>query len=146
MIREWAQDLAKPTKFNNGVSSCPFALPAIDAGEVSTLISSNLWLDVLSKSLEFETLGQKVLMIFAPTYEDGYEKLESQCMALNDVFSASNLDVWLLAGKRDDVVVFVQRWSDLEKAAAKLKKLGYYANYEPDDYERHILARQKRSA
>jgi len=146
LIREWAQELAKPTKFNNGVSSCPFALPAIDAGEVSTMSSSNLWLDVLSESLGFDLLDQKVLMIFAPGYDGGYEELESRCMALNDVFAASGIDIWLLSYMHDDVIVFVQRWSELEKAAAKLEKLGYYQNYEPDDYERHILARRKRSA
>lgn len=145
MIREWAQELAKPTKFNNGVSSCPFALPAVDAGEVRTLESSNLWLDVLSESLSFEDLYQKVLMIFGPEYQGDYAELEARCMSLNDVFAASGIDVWLLAYMQEDVVVFVQRWSELEKAAAKLEKLGYYKNYEPDDYERHILARRKRS-
>ena len=30
-------------------------------------------------------------------------------------------------------------------AAAKLEKLGYYKNYEPDDYKRHILMRRQRS-
>lgn len=146
MIREWAQELAKPTKFNNGVSSCPFALPAIDAGEVSSMVSSNLWLDVMSESLGFDLLDQKVLMIFAPDYEGDYAELESRCMALNEIFTASGIDIWLLSYMHDDVIVFVQRWSELEKAAAKLEKLGYYKNYERDDYERHILARRKRSA
>ena len=45
----------------------------------------------------------------------------------------------------EQAVVFVQRWSELENAAAKLEKLGYYKNYDPDDYKRHILTRRKRS-
>ena len=44
---------------------------------------------------------------------------------------------------KDEAIVFVQRWTELENAAAKLK-LGYYTNYDRDDYQNHILARRKR--
>ena len=66
-------------------------------------------------------------------------------MALNNFFTLTDIDIWLLSFLREtEAVVFVQRWSELENAAAKLEKLGYYKNYEPDEYERHILARKNR--
>ena len=34
MIREWAEELAKPSEYNNGVAACPFALQALVKNEV----------------------------------------------------------------------------------------------------------------
>ena len=85
-------------------------------------------------------------MFFDYEYADDYATLEEECMALNRFFSESKLDLWLLSYMGEEAVVFVQRWSELENAAAKLEKLGYYKNYNPDDYKRHILMRRKRSA
>lgn len=145
MIREWAEELAKPTEYNNGVAACPFALPAVQAGEVKTVVVSDLWPEVLNECAMFESKGNKVTMLFDYDHSQEYAELEDQCMALNKFFELSDMDLWLLAYKIEHAIVFVQRWSDLENAAAKLEKLGYYENYEPDDYERHILMRRKRS-
>jgi len=84
-------------------------------------------------------------MFFDYGYDKSYQSLEDGCMALNNFFTLAGIDIWLLSFLREtEAVVFVQRWSELENAAAKLEKLGYYTNYEPDDYERHILARKNR--
>ena len=146
MIREWAEELAKPTKHNNGVAACPFALPAIKAGEVKTVISSDLWSEVLSECVGFSSSGCKVSMVFDYKYENTYVDLEDQCMALNKFFDLTKTDLWLLAYMGvEETVVFIQKWTELENAAAKLEKLGYYKNYEPDDYKRHVLMRRQRS-
>ena len=145
MIREWAGELAKPSEYNNGVAACPFALEALVKNEVKTVITHNLWPDVLHECAYFHKKKHKVCMFFDYEYADDYATLEEECMALNRFFSESKLDLWLLSYMGEEAVVFVQRWSELENAAAKLEKLGYYKNYDPDDYKRHILMRRKRS-
>ena len=145
MIRDWAEELAKPTEYNNGVAACPFALPAVLAGEVKTVITADLWTEVLEECAKFASTKHKVTMLFNYEYEGEYANLEEQCMSLNGFFASAGIDLWLLSYMGEEVVVFVQRWSDLENAAAKLEKLGYYKNYEPDDYKRHILMRRQRS-
>jgi len=145
LIREWAEKLAKPTEYNNGVAACPFALPAIIAGEVKTVVTSDLWTEVLEECAKFCAKSNKVTMLFNYEYEGQYSDLEDQCMSLNNFFANTGIDLWLLSYMGEEAVIFVQRWSELENAAAKLEKLGYYKNYEPDIYKRHILSRRKRS-
>lgn len=144
LIREWAEELAKPTDYNNGVAACPYALKALDKGEVKTIITHNLWPDVLQEVSTFHRSGNKVTMFFDYEYEEDYEHLEKECMALNKFFIEADIDIWLLAYLKEEAIVFVQKWSELENAAAKLEKLGYYTNYDREDYDRHILARRKR--
>lgn len=145
LIRDWAEELAKPTDFNNGVAACPYALKAVEAGEVKTIVTEDLWSEVLFECAGFLSKSHKVTMLFDNSYTGSYEALEDQCLSLNKAFDLCGIDIWLLCYLGDDAVVFIQRWSDLENAAAKLEKLGYYTNYDPDDYERHILARRERS-
>ena len=88
MIREWAEELAKPTDYNNGVAACPYALKALDKGEVKTIITHNLWPDVLQEVSRFHRSGNKVTMFFDYEYEQDYEHLEQECMALNRFYSS----------------------------------------------------------
>jgi len=145
LIREWAEELAKPTAHNNGVAACPFALPAYENREVKFIVSDDLWPDVLTESSRFFNTGYKVTMVFDYDYDYDYDQLEQECMALNRFFASAGIDIWLLSYLREHAIVFIQRWSELENAAAKLEKLGYYTNYDPQDYERHILGRRNRS-
>ena len=146
LIREWATDLSKPSRFNNDVPRCPYALQALNDGEVKTVVTEELWIDVVEECSRFCNRGYKVSMFFDYGYDKSYQSLEDGCMALNNFFTLTDIDIWLLSFLREtEAVVFVQRWSELENAAAKLEKLGYYKNYEPDEYERHILARKNRS-
>lgn len=144
LIRDWAEELAKPTEFNNGVAACPYALQAIEAGEVKTIVAGDLWAEVLAECSVFLTKGNKVTMLFDTDFDGTYDQLEDQCLALNKFFSLSDIDIWLLCYLGEEAVVFVQRWTELENAAAKLEKLGYYINYDDEDYRRHILARRER--
>ena len=145
MIREWAEELSRPTAHTNGVAACPFALPAVQNHEVKILVSDGLWSDVLHETSKFFNTGYKVTMVFDYDYDYDYGRLEEECMALNKFFASVGIDIWLLAYLREHAIVFIQRWSELENAAAKLEKLGYYTNYDPQDYERHILGRRNRS-
>jgi len=144
LIRDWAEELAKPTEYNNGVAACPFALPAIEAGEVNMIFTEDLWADVLRVCKSFDELDFKVNLIWDHFFEGSYEQLEAGCMKLNEALTEMEEDIWLLCYLGDDAIVFVQRWSELENAAAKLEKLGYYTNYNPQEYERLILGRRNR--
>jgi len=144
VIREWAEELAKPSEFNNGVPSCPYALEALDRGEVKTIVATDLWSEVLHECLQFFTCANKVTIFLDEGYDGEYEDLENACMALNRFFAETNQDLWVLCYLDEMALVFVQRWSELESAAAKLEKLGYYANYDADDYRIHILTRRER--
>ncbi len=146
MIREWAEELSEPTEHNNGVPACPFALPAVKNGEVKTLVSDNLWLDVLNESSKFLQTGYKVTMVFDFNYGKEYNQLEDECMAMNNFYAAAGIDLWLLSYLKEKAIVFIQRWTELENAAVKLEKLGYYTNYSTEDYQRHIMTRRNRSS
>jgi hypothetical protein len=145
LIREWAKDLAKPTDYNNGVPACPFALPAIESGEVTTVFTQDWVEDTVRACRSFEELDYKVILIWDSTYNGSYEQLEAGCMRLNEILTEEEKDLWILCYLGDEAIVFVQRWSELENAAAKLEKLGYYTNYDPQAYERLILGRRNRS-
>ena len=41
-------------------------------------------------------------------------------------------------------MIFVQRLTDLDNASAKLERLDYYVNYDPDDYRRLSKRQQRR--
>ena len=70
MIREWAEELAKPSEYNNGVAACPFALEALVKNEVKTVITHNLWPDVLHECAYFHKKKHKVCMFFDYEYAD----------------------------------------------------------------------------
>ena len=145
MIRDWAEELAKPTEHNNGVAACPFALPAIEAGEVTIVLTEDWIEDTLRACRAFEQLDYKVILVWDSSYDGSYEQLEAGCTKINRMLTEEGKDIWLLCYLGDEAIVFVQRWSDLENAAAKLEKLGYYTNYDPQEYERLILGRRNRS-
>jgi len=39
LIRDWAEELSKPTAHTNGVAACPFALTAGENNEVKLMVS-----------------------------------------------------------------------------------------------------------
>ena len=55
-------------------------------------------------------------------------------MAMNSYFSAITKDLWLLSFQTDLAIIFIQKLSELDDASQKLEKMGYYENYEPEDY------------
>ena len=65
-------------------------------------------------------------------------------MAMNSYFSATKQDLWVLVFEGEVAIIFIQRLSELDDASQKLEKMGYYANYESDDYVKLILNRRER--
>lgn len=153
LIESWVHFLNQPSENNNGVPLCPFALKALNEGDVKTNISENLWQDVLKECFNFEQKKTKVSLFVDYEYDEDYPLLDMQCKALNKFFHLAKMDIWLLSYFRrkeigyNDIfpeggIVFVQKWSDLNEASIKLESLGYYKNYHKDHFKQHILDRR----
>lgn len=137
-VASWVEDLSKPNA-ETGMALCPFAKKAWDAGDVKVVETQDLWSAVHQ---EVETFGQhKVVVCARDGFEESYEELEAACTALNRWFAFKGMDIWLLASHMDKTLVFVQRLSELVLASRALEKLGYYAGYADEDYQRLIAQR-----
>ena len=143
MIEEWINNLAEvnPT---TGLQLCPFAKPAYDQGRVSIVeTDGHLWPEVLAaSSLLSDDLD--VVVVVDETYSGDYAELEATTDALNDFFTVAGIDCWALSHLSEAAVIFVQKLTELDNSAAKLEKLGYYADYSAHDYERLIADRRRR--
>jgi uncharacterized protein (TIGR02466 family) len=153
LVKDWIKHLSQSTEYNNGIAKCPFAEQALNSGEVKTTVSKNLWEDVFKECFNFKNTKLKVSMFIDYNYSEDYPLLDMQCKTLNKFFAQTNMDIWLLAYYRpkekeytgvkpEGAIIFVQKWSDLENASQKLEKLGYYKNYNLDEYNYHVMSRR----
>jgi len=138
-VKEWIAELSVPDG-KTGVPLCPFAKKAWDSGLVKVVNTNALWDTVHQEVKSFGTY--KVVMCVQDDPQQGYEELEARCDALNNWFVFVGMDIWLLSYQKDKTIVFVQPLSDLDSAAVALEKLGYYAGYSPEDYDRLIQKRR----
>jgi hypothetical protein len=138
-ISGWIEELSSPKE--NKLALCPFAKKAWDNNEVKVVKSQNLWESVHKEVSEF---GQyKVVLCIQPTPEQDYLELETACSALNNWFAFEEQDIWLLASEmHGENIVFVQKRSELNVASRSLEKLGYYVDYNKEDFERLIDRRR----
>lgn len=148
MITEWIQDLGEKDP-QTGLPLCPFAKPAYDAGRVKVVDVTGkemLWLEVLSWVPKVGTsyTTYDVVVVYDKEYSSDYDSLEATTDQLNDLASAAGMNLWALSHLSEAAVIFLQKLTDLDDAAAKLEKLGYYAHYTPADYERLIADRRRR--
>ena len=65
-------------------------------------------------------------------------------MAMNSYFSVTKQDLWVLVFEGEVAIIFIQRLSELDDASQRLEKVGYYEQYDPEDYIKLILARRER--
>lgn len=139
-VSGWAQELSTPR--TDGIALCPFAKKAWDNNEVKVVESQNLWETVHEEVSGFGP--HKVVLCIQPAPEQDYVELEAACMALNRWFAFNRQDIWLLSSEmRGNSIVFVQKASELEAASRSLEKLGYYADYTAEEFERLIAQRQR---
>lgn len=139
-VQSWINELSKPDAIT-GLTVCPFAKKAWDHGFVKVIDAQNLWDAVHREVMSFGE--HKVVMCVQEKPEQEYEQLESSCAALNRWFAFIGLDIWLLSYQTDKAIVFIQSLSELDSASIVLEKLGYYKDYDTDDYNR--LIRQRRN-
>jgi len=138
-VQDWVTELSIPDK-NTGVPLCPFAQKAWDKGQVKVIETDTLWETIFKEVSGFGP--HKVVMCVQNDPQQDYEELEARCDALNTWFAFMAMDMWLLSYQKNKAIVFVQSLSDLDSAAAALEKLGYYAEYSEDDYDRLIHKRR----
>ena len=138
-VQDWIAELSVPGE-KTGVSLCPFAQKAWDKGQVKVIETNDLWGAVHQEVKNF--CMHKVVMCVQNDPQQEYEELEERCDALNRWFAFVGIDIWLLSFQKDKAVVFVQPLSDLDNAAIALEKLGYYAEYSSEDYDRLIQKRR----
>lgn len=139
------EELSHPEAFTNGVALCPFAKNAWLSKKVKVREEvGDLWDAVYEEIDSFDDSHQVVI---CGSYGDkhSYDELEAACFVLNGWLVATGVDIWLLSFKNEALnMIFVQRLTDLDNASAKLERLDYYMNYEPDDYRRLVDARRQR--
>ena len=127
-----------------GFAPCPYAKKALRDDRLKLVkCEGDLWKKVTEECKNFDT-NYSVAICYEEEPEEKYEQIESACMALNEWFALNKMDVWVLAFQTDFTMVFVQRLSELDDASQKLEKMGYYENYERDDYVKLILTRRQR--
>ena len=141
-IEEWVEALSEPDLGVNGAPLCPYAKNAWNKGQVDVQIDQDLWGLVTREVDKFDGTYRVVMCVGEESNQDYFE-VEAACNALNNWFALKGLDIWLLSYQEDKTVVFIQRLSDLDDAADTLHKLGYYENYDADDYQRLIQQRRK---
>jgi len=139
-VQAWAEELSRPNEVT-GMAECPFAKKAWDQGAVKVVEDPDLW-DAVHR--EVQHFGEhKVVICVQENRDQSYEELEAACAALNRWFAFKGMDIWLLSSIVDKTMVFIQALSELDSASVALEKLGYYREYEPQDYERLILQRRR---
>jgi len=146
ILEDWIFDeLCKPDEFVNGNALCPFARNAWLSEKVKTREEvGDIWDAVYEEITTFDDTYQVVV---CGNYGDKYtyDDLEAGCFALNGWLAATGVDIWLLSFKDKGLnMIFVQRLTDLDNASAKLERLDYYINYDPDDYRRLVETRKQR--
>lgn len=138
-LQDWVADLAKPSPVNN-IPLCPFAQKAWDQGAVKVVQTDDLWKCVFE---EVQNFGEhKVVVCIQDEINQDYVEFEAACLALNRWFSFTNIDIWLLSSHKERSIIFIQRLSELDSASVALEKLGYYKNYNEEDYNRLVLQRR----
>ena len=146
ILEDWILDeLCKPDEFVNGNALCPFARNAWLSEKVKTREEvGDIWDAVYEEIATFDDTYQVVV---CGNYGDKYtyDDLEAGCFALNGWLAATGVNIWLLSFKDKGLnMIFVQRLTDLDNASAKLERLDYYVNYDPDDYRRLVEMRKQR--
>ena len=127
-----------------GYAPCPYAKRAwIDDKVKIVMCEDDLWDRIADECANFPA-DKVVTVCMQEDPLQTYDELEAACMAMNSFFSATGQDLWLLSFQTDFAMVFVQKLSELDDASQKLEKMGYYANYESDDYVKLILNRRER--
>jgi len=143
-IEAWIlNELSIPSAETNNIPLCPYAKKAWLSNEVKVVWQSDLdlWKTVFSEVDMFDD-SFKVVICAVDEWNQTYEETENYCFALNARFAHEGKDIWLLAFEGDYTMIFIQRLSHLDNAAAWLEKMGYYKQYDPSDYEKLIADRR----
>ena len=129
-----------------GFAPCPYAKKAFIDKKllvIECLDREDLWKTISGQCKNFSD-KHSVIICFEEEPSQTYEEVEAACIAMNEWFAYNKMDVWLLAFQTNFTMVFIQRLSELDDASQRLEKMGYYKNYNTEDYVNLILNRRYR--
>ena len=143
-IERWIMEDLTPVDPDVGFALCPYAKKAWTDDRVKVVVcDGDLWDRVADECVNFDSKNA-ITVCIEEGPDRGYEELEAACMAMNSYFSATKQDLWVLVFEGEVAIIFIQRLSELDDASQKLEKVGYYENYEPEDYIKLILTRREK--
>ena len=129
-----------------GFAPCPYAKKAFNENKlkvVECFSRQDLWETIAVQCKNFSN-KHSIIICLEEEPSQTYEEVEAACIAMNEWFAYNKMDIWLLAFQTNFTMVFIQRLSELDDASQKLEKVGYYKNYDPEDYVNLILNRRHR--
>lgn len=143
-IETWIMKDLSPVDKETGFALCPYAKKSwLDDRVKVVSCDGDLWDRVAEECTSFNSKNALTVCI-EENPDRSYDELEAACMAMNSYFSVTKQDLWLLVFEGELAIIFIQKLSELDDASQKLEKVGYYENYDPDDYVKLILARRER--
>tara|TARA_R110000824_G_scaffold235014_6_gene423757 strand:+ start:587 stop:1042 length:456 start_codon:yes stop_codon:yes gene_type:complete len=129
-----------------GFAPCPYAKKAFKEEKlkvVECVSRQDLWETIAAQCKNFSD-KHSIIICLEEEPSQTYEEVEAACVAMNEWFAYNKIDLWLLAFQTNFTMVFIQRLSELDEASQKLEKMGYYQNYDTEDYVNLILNRRYR--
>ena len=143
-IRRWIMEDLSPVNPDSGFALCPYAKKAWLHERVKVVVcDGDLWDRVADECVNFDSNNALTVCIDEDP-DRSYDELEAACMAMNSYFSVTKQDLWVLVFEAEVAIIFIQKLSELDDASQKLEKVGYYEQYDPEDYIKLILARRER--
>ena len=143
-VRRWIMEDLSPVDPESGFALCPYAKKAWLDDRVKVVVcEEGLWDKVAEECVNFDSKNALTVCI-DENPDRSYDELESACMAMNSYFSVTKQDLWVLVFEGEVAIIFIQRLSELDDASQRLEKVGYYKQYDPEDYIKLILARRER--
>ncbi len=167
-ILDWSKKIIeKPNKHLGNFATCPFAMGCrkkkqFKIEEIHE--ASNLLPKVVNLANNLKRTKYRIIIVGCSDLSINSEQLAASVEALNFVFiprdvylmsshpetSEDNIDFLYDHGFNTDnefSMILIQRYQDLENASQKLKKVGYYKNWEAEYYKetvehRHNLQRR----
>ena len=165
-IIAWSKDvLEKPSKFFNGLPPCPYAKQAWMKDKVALVFKKEkTYQDLYSVISCFDDKFDLAILVDLnsdKTSEEFHDYLDELNGAIAKGFFIDK-DIWVVGFHPDDEaaefveevdfealveveysLIFIQRLSKLQESAYKIKKNGYYANYDEAYNSSYIFKRRE---
>ncbi len=165
-IMSWSSTvLEKPNKFFNGLPPCPYARQAWLDDKVALVFKrEKTYQDLYSIISCFEEKFDIAILVDLNNHKDS-EEFHDYLNELNTAISKGwfiDKDIWVMGFHPDDdatefaeeadfkalveveySMIFIQRLSKLQESAHRIKKNGYYHNYDEEYNASHIFQRRE---
>lgn len=143
-VKDWAfTQLAKSSEQFANMPPCPYAKTAFINDKVAFVESEyqDFWNTVTRETNNF-TGDKDVVIVYSKFNPFGLDYLEGGVESINYMLSQQKKDIWLLGFQNEWTMVFVQKLTKLDDASVDLEQKGYYATYNPDQFNHYIQKRR----